>query len=167
MPMRGPGIYRGTVRLQSLSDTYVRWLRRNVTRQRQNAFYHVTVRLPLGDFTAGQMRVLADLAEAYADGSMRLTVEQNVLFRWVKKESLEPFYQRLAAADLSEPDREQRQTETEDLGAFYRRIAPSVATERLKDLVEVDATQTTPDDFIDLGESQAFDPVVMDGECSA
>jgi len=287
-PMRGPGIHPGTVRLQPLSDTYVRWLRRNVTRQRQNAFYHVTVRLPLGDFTAGQMRVLADLAEAYADGSMRLTVEQNVLFRWVKKESLEPFYQRLAAAALSEPDaltlsdvvscpgaescrlavtqsrglgrvlteyfsarpdlvdavpsgnirisgcpngcgqhhigslgfqgsvrkvggkalpqyfvlvgggtsdqgahfgkvvakiparriteaagrlidlyREQRQTETEDLGAFYRRIAPSVATERLKDLVEVDATQTTPDDFIDLGESQAFDPVVMDGECSA
>jgi sulfite reductase (NADPH) hemoprotein beta-component len=287
-PMRGPGIYPGTVRLQPLPDTYVRWLRRNVTRQRQNAFYHVTVRLPLGDFTAGQMRVLADLAEAYADGSMRLTVEQNVLFRWVKKESMEPFYQRLAAADLSEPDaltlsdvvscpgaescrlavtqsrglgrvlteyfsarpdlvdavpsgnirisgcpngcgqhhigslgfqgsvrkvggkalpqyfvlvgggtsdqgahfgkvvakiparriteaagrlidlyREQRQTETEDLGAFYRRIAPSVATERLKDLVEVDATQTTPDDFIDLGESQAFDPVVMDGECSA
>jgi len=287
-PMRGPGIHPGTVRLQPLSDTYVRWLRRNVSRQRQDAFYHVTVRLPLGDFTAGQMRVLADLAEAYADGSMRLTVEQNVLFRWVKKESLEPFYQRLAAADLSEPDaltlsdvvscpgaescrlavtqsrglgrvlteyfsarpdlvdavpsgnirisgcpngcgqhhigslgfqgsvrkvggkalpqyfvlvgggtsdqgahfgkvvakiparriteaagrlidlyREQRETETEDLGAFYRRIAPSVATERLKDLVEVDATQTTPEDFIDLGESQAFDPVVMDGECSA
>ena len=47
------------------------------------------------------MRVLADLAEAYADGSMRLTVEQNVLFRWVKTESLEPFYQRLAAADLN------------------------------------------------------------------
>src|SRR5258706_2617032 len=279
-PMRGPGIYPGTVRLQPLSDTYVRWLRRNVTSQRQKAFYHVTVRLLLGDFTAGQMRVLADLAEAYADGSMRLTVEQNVLFRWVKKESLEPFYQRLAAADLSEPDaltlsdvvscpgaescrlavtqsrglgrvlteyfsarpdlvdavpsgnirisgcpngcgqhhigslgfqgsvrkvggkalpqyfvlvgggtsdqgahfgkvvakiparritaaagrlidpyREQRQTEREDLGAFYLRIAPSVATERLKDLIEVDASQTTPDDFIDLGESQAFDPV--------
>jgi len=72
-----------------------------------------------------------------------------------------------AAGRLIDLYREQRQTETEDLGAFYRRIAPSVATERLKDLVEVDATQTTPDDFIDLGESQAFDPVVMDGECSA
>jgi sulfite reductase (NADPH) hemoprotein beta-component len=219
---------------------------------------------------------------------MRLTVEQNVLFRWVTKESLEPFYQRLAAAGLNEPDaltlsdvvscpgaescrlavtqsrglgrvlteyfsarpdlvdavpsgnirisgcpngcgqhhigslgfqgsvrkvggkavpqyfvlvgggvtsegahfgkvvakiparriaeaagrlvelyREQRQSETEDLGAFYRRIAPAVATERLKDLVELNAADTTADDFIDLGESQAFDPVVMDGECSA
>ena len=46
----------------------------------------MTVRLPLGDMTAGQMRVLADLAEAYGDGTMRLTVEQNVLFKWVKKE---------------------------------------------------------------------------------
>ena len=62
----------------------MRWMRSNVSKQRQAGYYHVTVRLPLGDFTAGQMRVLADLAEAYGDGSMRLTVEQNVLFRWVK-----------------------------------------------------------------------------------
>src|SRR5258706_6883900 len=102
--MRGPAIYPGTVRLQPLSDTYVPWLRGNVTSQRQTAFYQVAVRLPLGDFTAGQMRVLADLAEAYGDGGMRLTVEQNVLFRWVKPESLEPFYQRLAAAGLNSPD---------------------------------------------------------------
>jgi sulfite reductase (NADPH) hemoprotein beta-component len=63
--------------------------------------------------------------------------------------------------------REQRESETEELGAFYRRIAPAVATERLKDLVELRPEDTTADDFIDLGESQAFDPVVMDGECSA
>jgi sulfite reductase (NADPH) hemoprotein beta-component len=234
------------------------------------------------------MRVLADLADAYGDGAMRLTVEQNVLFRWVRTESLEPFYQRLAAAGLNAPDamtlsdvvscpgaescrlavtqsrglgrvlteylsarpelvdlvpsgnirisgcpngcgqhhigslgfqgsvrkvggkavpqyfvlvgggvsdagahfgkvvakiparriveatarlvelyREQRTSDTEELGAFYRRIQPSVAAERLKDLAELNAAETTPDDFIDLGESQAFDPVVMDGECSA
>ena len=59
-------------------------MRSNVSKQRQAGYCHVTVRLPLGDFTAGQMRVLADLAEAYGDGSMRLTVDQNVLYRWVK-----------------------------------------------------------------------------------
>jgi sulfite reductase beta subunit-like hemoprotein len=287
-PMRGPGIHPGTVRLQPMSDAYLRWMRRNVMRQRQAGYCHLTVRLPLGDFTAGQMRVLADLADAYGDGSMRLTIEQNVLFRWVKTESLEPFYQRLAAAGLNAPDalslsdviscpgaescrlavtqsrglgrvlteyfsarpelvdlvpsgnirisgcpngcgqhhigslgfqgsvrkvggkavpqyfvlvgggvtdegahfgkvvakvparriveaagrlvdlyREQRESDTEELGAFYRRIQPSIAADRLKDLVELNANDTTPDDFIDLGESQAFDPVVMDGECSA
>src|SRR6478672_5106006 len=67
-PMRGPGIHPGTVRLQPMSDAYLRWMRRNATRQRQAGYCHVTVRLLLGDFTAGQMRVLADLADAYADG---------------------------------------------------------------------------------------------------
>ena len=102
--MNGPGIMPGTVRLQPLPDAFVRWMRSNVSKQRQPGYYHVTVRLPLGDFTAGQMRVLADLSEAYGDGSMRLTVEQNVLFRWVTRESIEPFYQRLAAAGLAAPD---------------------------------------------------------------
>jgi len=53
----------------------------NVSKQRQPGYHHVTVRLPLGDFTradAGAGRSL----RAYGDGSMRLTVEQNVLFRW-------------------------------------------------------------------------------------
>ena len=59
-------------------------MRSNVSRQRQDGYCHVIARLPLGDFTAGQMRVLADLAEAYGDGTVRLTIDQNVLFRWVK-----------------------------------------------------------------------------------
>jgi sulfite reductase (NADPH) hemoprotein beta-component len=103
-PMRGPGVHPGTVRLQPLPDSYLRWMRNNVSRQRQAGYCHLIVRLPLGDFTAGQMRVLADLAEAYGDGTMRLTVEQNVLFRWIKTESIEPFYQRLVAAGLDAPD---------------------------------------------------------------
>jgi sulfite reductase beta subunit-like hemoprotein len=287
-PVKGPGILPGTVRLQPLPDSYLRWMRNNVSKQRQPGYCHVTVRLPLGDFTAGQMRILADLAEAYGDGTMRLTIEQNVLYRWIKTESIEPLYQRLAAGGLNAPDaltlsdvvscpgaescrlavtqsrglgrvlteyfsarpdlvdlvssgnirisgcpngcgqhhigslgfqgsvrkvggkavpqyfvlvgggvtdegahfgkvvakiparrmtdainrlldlyREQRQSDAEDLGAFYRRIAPAIATERLKDLVELRPEDLTADDYIDLGESQAFDPVVMDGECSA
>ena len=103
-PVGGPGIMPGSVRLQPLPDTYVRWMRHNVSRQKQDGYCHVTVRLPLGDFTSGQMRVLADLADAYGDGTMRLTIEQNVLYRWVKTEAVEPFYQRLVAADLAAPD---------------------------------------------------------------
>ena len=68
---------------------------------------------------------------------------------------------------LIELYREQRTSEAEDLGAFFRRIAPAVASERLADLADIKADEATTDDYIDLGESQAFDPVVMDGECSA
>jgi sulfite reductase (NADPH) hemoprotein beta-component len=103
-PVTGPGIVPGSVKLTPLPDAYVRFLKSNVTRQKQPGYCHVTVRLPLGDFTSGQMRVLADLAEAYSDGTMRLTIDQNVLFRWVKSDAVEPFYQRLDAAGLGEPD---------------------------------------------------------------
>src|SRR5687768_13839714 len=63
-PVTGPGIVPGSVKLTPLPDAYVRWMRSNVSRQRQTGYCHVIARLPLGDFTAGQMRVLADLADA-------------------------------------------------------------------------------------------------------
>jgi sulfite reductase beta subunit-like hemoprotein len=287
-PVTGPGIVPGSVKLQPLPDAYVRWMRSNVTRQRQAGYCHVTARLPLGDFTAGQMRVLADLAEAYSDGTVRLTIDQNVLYRWVKAESVEPFYQRLVAAGLGAPDAGtladvlscpgaescrlavtqsrglgriltehlsarpdlvdmvpsghikisgcpngcgqhhvgsigfqgsvrkvagravpqyfvlvgggcsdegvahfgkvvskvpvQRLEETldrllalyrdhregdEELGAFFRRVPPSLATDALKDLAQLLPNEIKDDDLIDLGENQAFKPEVMDGECSA
>jgi sulfite reductase beta subunit-like hemoprotein len=287
-PVSGPGIMPGSVKLQLLSDSKLRWMQSNVNSQRQNGYNHVTVRLPLGDFTSGQMRVLADLAEAYGDGTMRLTVEQNVLYRWVRTEHVEPFYERLVAAGLDAPDaltlgdvvscpgaescrlavtqsrglgrvltehlsarpdvidsvpsgdikisgcpngcgqhhiasigfqgsvrklgarqvpqyfvlvgggcsdeglahfgkvvskvpvhrltdavdrllglyRAQHQPD-EDLGAFFRRIPPAAATEVLKDLAQLLPNDATDDDYIDLAETKAFAPEVMDGECSA
>jgi sulfite reductase beta subunit-like hemoprotein len=287
-PLSGPGIVPGTVKLQVLPDAFIRWQKSNVEPQRQEGYFHVTVRLPLGDFTAGQMRVLADLAEAYGDGEMRFTLEQNVVYRWVERASLEPFYQRLAAMGLGAPDaktlgdvvscpgaescrlavtqsrglgraltehlsahpelidlvptgnikisgcpngcgqhhigsigfqgsvrkvsgkavpqyfvlvgggcgddgvahfgkvvskvpvhrltdaldrllglyRDQRQP-NEDLGGFFRRVPPAAATDVLKDLALLLPTETTEEDFVDLGESQVFNPEVMDGECSA
>jgi sulfite reductase (NADPH) hemoprotein beta-component len=232
--------------------------------------------------------VLADLADAYGDGEMRLTVEQNVLYRWVKRTSVEALYQRLAAAGLGAPDaltlgdvvscpgaescrlavtqsrglgraltehlaarpdlldlvpsgaikisgcpngcgqhhiasigfqgsvrkvagravpqyfvlvgggcgddglarfgkvvskvpvhrmtdaidrllalyRDQHEPQ-EDLGAFFRRVPPAAATDALKDLALLLPTEMTDQDFVDLGENQAFNPEVMDGECSA
>lgn len=286
-PVKGPGIMPGTVKLAPMQDTYLRWMQSNVGLQKQAGYCHVTVRLPLGDFTSGQMRVLADLAEAYGDGTMRLTVEQNVLYRWVKKDVLEAFYQRVAAAGLGAPDalrlsdvvscpgaescklavtqsrglgqlltehlsarpdlvdlvpsgdikisgcpngcgqhhiaslgfqgsvrkvggkaipqyfvlvgggsttegahfgkvvakipvnrlatavdrllelyKEQREGE-ENLGAFFRRVAPAVATAKLKDLSELLPDVITPEDYIDLGENTVFNPEVMEGECAS
>jgi len=287
-PVSGPGIMPGSVRLPTLTEGHARWLARNVSRQRQEGYCHVTVRLPLGDFTAGQMRVLADLAEAYGDGTMRLTVGQNVLYRWVKKEALDPFHQRLSAAGLGAPDASTladvvscpgaescrlavtqsrglgreltehlsgrtdlvdmvrsgnvkisgcpngcgqhhiasigfqgsvrkmagravpqyfvlvgggcaddgtahfgkvvskvpvhrltdavdrllglyraRREGDEELGAFFRRVGPAAATTVLEDLARITPEEATDQDYVDLGETTAFTPEVLDGECSA
>jgi sulfite reductase (NADPH) hemoprotein beta-component len=55
----------------------------------------------------------------------------------------------------------------EELGAFFRRIPAAASTDALKDLAQLLPNETTEQDFIDLGDSQAFAPEVMDGECSA
>jgi sulfite reductase (ferredoxin) len=102
--VHGPGIMPGTVTLRTMSDAYLNWMRANVGLQRQEGFVHVTVRLPLGDMTAGQMHVLADLADAYSDGTTRLTIGQNVLYRWVKSDVLEALHRRLEAAGLGAAD---------------------------------------------------------------
>ena len=285
--VHGPGIMPGSVKLQTFSDSYLSWMHTNVGLQRQGGFVHVTVRLPLGDMTAGQMHVLADLAEAYSDGTARLTIEQNVLFRWVKIASLEGLYQRLQAAGLgaagantladvvSCPGAEscrlavtqsrglgriltehldqhpefvtlvengdikisgcpngcgqhhiaaigfqgsvrkvgdqavpqyfvlvgggstesgaqfgkvvskipvRRLTEAidrlltlyqgkrepgESLGGFFRRVPAVLATNALKDLAQLLPGETTPEDLVDLGDTNAFEMVVMDGECAS
>jgi hypothetical protein len=42
-----------------------------------------------------------------------------------------------------------------------------MATDALKDLAQLLPNETTDEDFVDLAETHAFAPEVMDGECSA
>ena len=60
----------------------------------------VLATIPLGDFTGQQMRVLADLASSYGEGSVRVTMDQDLLFRWIKSSDVRALYSRLAAAGL-------------------------------------------------------------------
>ncbi len=79
------------------------WLRTNVYRQRQAGYAAVQATLPLGDFTARQARALADLARAYSGDAIRLTVDQNMLFRWVSEADLPALHADLRAMGLGEP----------------------------------------------------------------
>jgi sulfite reductase beta subunit-like hemoprotein len=51
--------------------------------------------------------------------------------------------------------------------AFFNRIEPAKVTARIKDLTELDAAAATAEDFVDFGESKAFEIVEMEGECAA
>jgi len=54
-----------------------------------------------GDATSDQMRVLADLAERYGHGELRISHEQNVILPHVHKSDLPAVYQALRAAALA------------------------------------------------------------------
>ena len=97
----GPGITPIVVPVVHKGDeAYVAWRATNVRPQKQPGFAIVVATVPLGDLTAEQMRVVGELALAYGDGMVRVTMEQDLVFRWVKTAAVEPLYRRLAAAGL-------------------------------------------------------------------
>jgi sulfite reductase (NADPH) hemoprotein beta-component len=99
--LKGPGLVpQPRPQLMVAGGAFARWRASNVRPQRQAGFASVTATLPLGDVTAEQLRLVALLARAHGDGSVRTTHEQNLLFRWVPDGEIEPLYRRLAAAGL-------------------------------------------------------------------
>jgi sulfite reductase beta subunit-like hemoprotein len=82
---------------------YSRWWLTNVRPQKQAGHWMVSVRLTLGDVTAQQLRVLAFVARQFADGWVRTTNQQNVLFRWVPGPSLPAIYRLLKGTGLADP----------------------------------------------------------------
>jgi sulfite reductase beta subunit-like hemoprotein len=70
--------------------------------QRQAGFVTATVTIPLGDLSSAQWRVIALLAGAFSDGTVRLTATQNLVLRWVDERALSALYDGLAAAGLGQ-----------------------------------------------------------------
>lgn len=101
----GPGVTPVIVPvLLSSDEAFNRWRQTNVRQQKQFGYVTATVTLPLGDVTSEQMRVLGDLALAYSDGMVRVTVDQNLVLRWVPAAQIRELYRRLAAAGLGQAE---------------------------------------------------------------
>jgi sulfite reductase beta subunit-like hemoprotein len=99
--IKGPGITPVVIPvLNSRDEDFTRWQASNVGPQKQKGYAIVTTTIPLGDMTSPQMRVIADLASAYSDGTVRVTMDQNLVFRWVKTSDVRALYSKLAAAGL-------------------------------------------------------------------
>jgi sulfite reductase (ferredoxin) len=99
-PLKPPSLLQiGSVRPEGFDA----WNKTNVYQQRQAGYATVTVALPLGDITADQLRVLADLARKYVKETIRTTVEQNIVLRWVSESDLPALYSELKEAGLASP----------------------------------------------------------------
>jgi sulfite reductase (ferredoxin) len=98
-PRRPPGpLPRGV-----LPDGFAAWHETNVVPQRQAGYVMATVTLPLGDLTSEQARALADIARAFTGDTLRTTVDQNLLLRWVSEADLPAVYAALCTAHLAKP----------------------------------------------------------------
>src|SRR5690349_11122294 len=78
------------------------WLKSNVAEQAQKGYYVATVKLRLGDITADQMRGLADIVRKYTKDTIRATVEQNFVLRWISGADLQAVHGELVKLGIGE-----------------------------------------------------------------
>ena len=97
--------------VQSLADSraFSRWAERNVHAHKRPGYAAVTLSLkrtgvPPGDITAEQMDAVADLADRYSFGELRVSHEQNVILADVRKRDLFVVWQAAKKHGLATPN---------------------------------------------------------------
>ncbi len=107
LPILRPQAIRdnGVEARKATDPTFARWARHNVGPHKVPGYAIVTVAFkepgrPPGDATADEMDAVADIAERYSQGELRITYAQNIVLPHVALADLEAVYGRLASAGL-------------------------------------------------------------------
>jgi len=104
-----PQVSKAFEAARTADPAFARFVRNNVHPHKQAGYAIVDVSLKTpgetpGDASADQMDVLADLAERYSVGEIRVTHEQNLVLPHVRLDDLPELHARLAAAGLASPN---------------------------------------------------------------
>ena len=99
----------GTVTFAASSGEFARWQRRNVHAHRMSGYASVSVSLkrigmPPGDITADELDAIAELADKYTQGELRVTHEQNLVFADVEKSELPALWSELKVLGMAVPN---------------------------------------------------------------
>ncbi|MBI4497391.1 MAG: nitrite/sulfite reductase [Chloroflexi bacterium] len=85
-----------------LPPGYARWRLTNVHPQQQRGFFAASITLPLGDLSPAQFRQVAEITRRFSGGRARTNIQQNIVLRHVREESLPALYTALAEIGLGE-----------------------------------------------------------------
>jgi sulfite reductase (ferredoxin) len=97
-----PAQKAANLRASSFPKGFLDWKKTNAYQQPQYGYVSVHVRVPLGDLTATQLRVLAGMARKYVKDTVRTSVEQNLLLRWVSEADLPALFEELQTIGLAQ-----------------------------------------------------------------
>jgi sulfite reductase (NADPH) hemoprotein beta-component len=92
--------------IEAITDpAFARFIRNNSHAHKRDDHVSVTISLkptglPPGDASSAQMDLMADIADAYGYGELRVSHEQNIILPHVAKSDVFALYQKLAAAGL-------------------------------------------------------------------
>lgn len=84
--------------------TFAHWLRTNAAEQKQAGYFGATIRLPLGDISTDQLRVVAELAEQHGSSEIRASNDQNLMLPWIPGDRLEAVFRKLQEINLAAAD---------------------------------------------------------------
>jgi sulfite reductase beta subunit-like hemoprotein len=84
------------------SSEFERFRASNVREQKQDGFVTVEVKVTRGDLTPEQFRGLAGVMRQYSGGYARTTVQQNLVLRWVRHETVYDLWRALGELGLGE-----------------------------------------------------------------
>ncbi|MFP4094688.1 MAG: HEPN domain-containing protein [Cyclobacteriaceae bacterium] len=79
------------------------WKATNVFTQKQDGYFGVYIKLPLGNIHSDNARRLAEVVAAFASDDIRITVNQGLLLKFVTEEALPHLFNGLDALNLAEP----------------------------------------------------------------
>lgn len=82
---------------------YEQWLATNVFEQKQKDFYGVFIKVPVGDISSDTARALVKTLEPLVGNEIRITQNQGLLLKYVRKEALPALYEGLAKLELAAP----------------------------------------------------------------
>lgn len=83
---------------------YNLWLKTNVFEQKQKGFYGVNIKLELGNISSETAKELAALVdEGVAADDIRITINQGLLLKYVRKENLPYLFYQLNVLGLADP----------------------------------------------------------------
>lgn len=85
------------------TEAYRNWFKTNVFAQKQEGYFGVYVRIPLGNISSTTSRSLIEQLRPYVADDVRVTVNQGLLLRFVQAKDLPTVFNILSAHNLASP----------------------------------------------------------------
>ncbi|MEL6123525.1 MAG: nitrite/sulfite reductase [Bacteroidota bacterium] len=84
-------------------ELYNQWRRTNTFEQKQPGYYGVYIKVFLGDLSSEKARYLAKIVRKYAADDIRLTINQNILLKFIHEDHLKELYTVLDGFGFADP----------------------------------------------------------------
>ena len=82
---------------------YETWLRTNVFEQKQSGYYGVYIKVTTGDIPTSKARKFVESIRGLVADEIRITINQGLLLKFVRKEALPLLFERLKDLDFAKP----------------------------------------------------------------